>query len=123
MTVSNFDPNKRSFRREFNTEIAASESIPDLLRLMSSSLLEFCHRFWTWKLHVHCSLYRHAVTVSSVQRSFSKLKIIKTYLRSTISHERLDCLALHAIENEAAKQLNTDDLLDSFATINPDNVN
>jgi len=36
-------------------------------------------------------------------------------LRSTISQERLDGLALLAIENEAAKQLNTDDLLDSFA--------
>ena len=61
---------------------------------------------------VHCVL---SVTVSSAERSFSKLKIIKTYLRSTISHERLDGLALLAIENEAAKQLNTDDSLDSFA--------
>ena len=36
-------------------------------------------------------------------------------LRFTISQERLDGLAFHAVENEAAKQLNTDDLLDSFA--------
>ena len=36
-------------------------------------------------------------------------------LRSAISEERLDGLAFLAIENEAAKQLNTDDLLDSFA--------
>ena len=66
------------------------------------------------------------VTVSSAERSFSKLKIIKTYLRSTISHERLDGLALLATDNKAAKQLNTDDLLDSFANnrlIKPDNAN
>ena len=46
-------------------------------------------------------------------------------LRSTISHERLDGLALLAIENEAAKQLNTDDLIDSFANnrLKPDNAN
>ena len=36
-------------------------------------------------------------------------------LMSTISQERLDGLALLAIENEAAKQHNTYDLLDSFA--------
>ena len=36
-------------------------------------------------------------------------------LRSTISQERLDGLAFLAIENEAAKQHNTYDLLDSFA--------
>jgi len=34
---------------------------------------------------------------------------------STISQERLDGLALLAIENEAAKQHNTYNLLDSFA--------
>ena len=55
------------------------------------------------------------VTVASAERSFSKLKIIKTYLRSTISQDRLDGLALLAIENECAKQMNIDDLIDRFA--------
>jgi len=38
---------------------------------------------------------------------------------------RLDGLALLAIENEAAEQLNTDDLLDSVANnrLKPDNAN
>ena len=53
--------------------------------------------------------------MASAERSFSKLKLIKTYLRSSISQERLDGLALLAIENEGAKQLNIDDLLDKFA--------
>ena len=52
--------------------------------------------------------------MASAERS-SKLKLIKTYLRSSISQERLDGLALLAIENEGAKQLNIDDLLDKFA--------
>ena len=38
---------------------------------------------------------------------------MKTYLKFIISQESLDGLALHAIENEAAKQLNTDNLLDN----------
>jgi len=73
-----------------------------------------------------CALFTVlSVTVSSAERSFSKLKIIKTPQVYTISHERLDGLALLAIENKAAKQLNTDYLLDSFANnrLKPDNAN
>ena len=55
------------------------------------------------------------VTVATAERSFSKLKIIKTYLRSTFSQDRLDGLALLAIENECAKQVNIDELIDKFA--------
>jgi len=55
------------------------------------------------------------VTVASAERSFSKLKLMKSYIRSSISQERLDGLALLAVENEGAKQLNIDDLLDNFA--------
>jgi len=95
----------RSFCREFNTEIADSEFVLDLLNKWV--VLGFCHRFRTWQLHVHCSLYCQSITVWSAELSFLKLKIIKTYLRSTISQEKLDCLALLAIENKAAKQLNT----------------
>ena len=35
--------------------------------------------------------------------SFSKLKLLKTYLRSTMSQERLNGLALMSINQEVAK--------------------
>ena len=41
------------------------------------------------------------VTVTTAERSFSKLKIIKSYLRSSMSQERLDGLAMLAIEKSA----------------------
>ena len=53
--------------------------------------------------------------MASAERSFSKLKLIKTYLRLSVSLDSLDGLALLATENEGAKQLNIDDLLDKFA--------
>jgi len=37
------------------------------------------------------------VTVASEERSFSKLKLIKTYLRSTMANDRLSGLAIIAI--------------------------
>ena len=43
------------------------------------------------------------VTVAKVERSFSKLKLIKNFLRSSMSQVRLSGLALLSIENERAK--------------------
>lgn len=55
------------------------------------------------------------VTVASGERSFSKLKLIKTYLRSTMVQDRLSGLAMIAIEHELAEQLNDVDVVKDFA--------
>lgn len=55
------------------------------------------------------------VTVASGERSFSKLKLIKTYLRSTISQERLNNLAMISIENDIAKTIDLENILRDFA--------
>ncbi|XP_076044693.1 zinc finger MYM-type protein 1-like [Oratosquilla oratoria] len=55
------------------------------------------------------------VTVASAERSFSKLKLIKTYLRSTMSQERLNGLAIISIDREISKQVSYDDTIDDFA--------
>jgi len=49
-----------------------------------------------------CSL---PVTVFTAERSFSKLKLIKSYfnLHSSIAQDRLDSLALISIENKGAR--------------------
>ena len=45
------------------------------------------------------------VTVASAERIFSNLRLIKTYLRSTVADERLSSLAILSIENDVAHEL------------------
>lgn len=63
------------------------------------------------------------VTVASGERSFSKLKLIKDYLRSTMTQERLTNLATIAIEREIVEKLNYDQLINSFAKLKARKVN
>ncbi|KAL6567777.1 hypothetical protein OROGR_001445 [Orobanche gracilis] len=56
------------------------------------------------------------VTVASAERSFSKLKLIKTFLRSTMSQDRLNGLAMLSIEKELAEQIDYADIINTFAT-------
>ena len=46
-----------------------------------------------------------SVTVATAERSLSKLKRIKNFLRSFMSQDRLSGLALLSIENERAENL------------------
>lgn len=55
------------------------------------------------------------VSVASGERSFSKLKIIKNYLRNTMGQERLSNLAIISIESEQAQLVNYDEVISSFA--------
>lgn len=57
------------------------------------------------------------VSVASCERSFSKLKLIKTYLRSTMSQNRLTNLAILSIEKEHTKNIDFNDLIETFSAI------
>ena len=56
------------------------------------------------------------VTIASAERSFSKLKLIKSYLRSTMSQERLNGLAILSIENDILTKLEYKNLINIFAS-------
>mgnify|MGYP003530496588 CR=1 FL=1 len=61
-------------------------------------------------------LLTQPVSVASGERSFSKLKLIKDYLRSTMSQNRLTGLSLISIESDIAKKLDFTELLKAFAS-------
>ena len=58
------------------------------------------------------------VTVASAERSFSKLKLIKNYMRSTMSQDRLSGLSILSIENERARNLDLSEIVKQFAEKN-----
>ena len=51
------------------------------------------------------------VTVTSAERSFSKLKLIKSYLRLTMSQKRLSGLAILSIKKEMLEELKYKNLI------------
>lgn len=55
------------------------------------------------------------VTVASAERSFSKLKIIKNYLRNSMGKERLTNISILNIERNRTQDLNIDQVIDNFA--------
>jgi len=55
------------------------------------------------------------VTNASGERSFSKLKIVKNRLRSTMGQERLNHLTLMSIESDLVRKLDFSDLVKDFA--------
>jgi hypothetical protein len=58
-----------------------------------------------------------AVSTASCDRSFSKLKIILSYLRASIRQDRLSNLALLSVERETLNTINFDNVIDQFASV------
>lgn len=69
-------------------------------------------------LFVASKLYMtQGISVAGCERSFSKLKIIKNYLRNTMGQTRLNALSLLSIESERTRKINIDAVLDSFFSV------
>ncbi|XP_065854695.1 uncharacterized protein [Euphorbia lathyris] len=58
------------------------------------------------------------VTVASAERSFSKLKLLKNYMRSSMLQERLNGLAILCIERNMLEHIDIDTVISDFASRN-----
>ncbi|GAA6088001.1 zinc finger MYM-type protein 1-like [Tachysurus ichikawai] len=105
--------------RELALELTNLPELPST-KVTQLSILSFIHsqhltevfpNLWT-ALRIGLTL---PVTVTGAERSFSKLKLIKTYLRSTMSQEHLVGLAILSINHETSEELKYDDVINDFA--------
>ena len=62
------------------------------------------------------------VTVASAERSFSKLKLLKSYLRSTMTQERLNDLAMIALESDMLEKIKHQRIIEDFISKNAQRI-
>lgn len=103
-----------SFKFLFASELKSCNSIFDMTKLLiienNNLITSFPDLLTAFYLFLTLP-----VTVASAERTFSKLKLIKNYLRSTMSQARLSGLAMISIENNRAKKFNLSLLVKTFA--------
>ena len=58
------------------------------------------------------------VTIASAERSFSKLKLLRNCLRTTMLQERLNGLAMCSIEKDILDNIDLDTIINDFASRN-----
>ena len=72
-------------------------------------------RFLMWRLHSACTCMVLMISNCSAERSFSKIKLIKNRLRTSMCNDRLSHLSLMSIEADILREINFEDLINEFA--------
>jgi hypothetical protein len=72
-------------------------------------------RFLMWRLHSACTCMVLMISNCSAERSFSKMKLIKNRLRTSMCNDRLSHLSLMSIEADILREINFEDLINEFA--------
>ena len=62
------------------------------------------------------------VIVASVERSFIKLKLLKSYLRSAMTQERLNDLAMIALESDMLEKIDYERIIEDFISKNAQRI-
>ncbi|XP_022161769.1 uncharacterized protein LOC111027679 [Myzus persicae] len=99
---------------------AALSILPSIESVTFLDLLQMIHDYKLKESYLNIEIairifLSMPVTTASCERSFSKLKLIKTYLRSTMAQERLSSMAILSIETEIASKLDYEEVIDKFA--------
>ena len=58
-----------------------------------------------------------SLSIASCERSFSKLKLILTYLRTNMDQKRLNDLAIISIEGNSNQPSDFDEIIDTFSSL------
>ena len=105
----------RASTNEFHEEIKGKRATVDLVDLMLESHVSSSFPQVYKALFLYTTI---PVTVATAERSFSKLKLIKIYLRSTMAQGRLLDVSILSLENEDARSIDKRKLIVIFARMN-----
>ena len=104
---------------ELRSDLVSVYTYTDLPDHLDDLVLHNHHTHLHLTLPQYCRLCSLALTipltVASAERSFSKLKIIKNRLRSTMDNDRLSNLTIMSLEKQIMDKLNVNDVIDKFA--------
>lgn len=110
---------------EFSSEICSFKNhaitiIPDIKDATSLDLLQTIHEYDLVQSYPNLEVALRIfltipVTVAFGERSFSKLKLIKTYLRSSLGQEKLSNMAI--LEQEIISQVDFETIINDFASL------
>uniref|UniRef100_H3BBS4 HAT C-terminal dimerisation domain-containing protein n=1 Tax=Latimeria chalumnae TaxID=7897 RepID=H3BBS4_LATCH len=99
-------------KKIYNATFQSNLKLLDLLNAIYKMKLETIFGEICIAIRIFCTL---PVTVAEGERAFSKLSIIKNYLRSTMSQDRLSSLAILSTEYELARKIDFRDIIRDFA--------
>lgn len=107
-------PEYKSFCLVYNQIYSEKESlqITEVLKFMISQdmVSSYPNLYVLYKI-----FYTLPVSSATAERSFSRLKLLKTYLRSTMCEERLSHLAILSIERNIAENIDFNRVIDTFS--------
>lgn len=86
--------------------------LPDILTFFKSNHLDIAYPNLAIMYRILGTI---SVSTAGAERTFSKLKLIKTYLRSTMTENRLSSLSLISIERELSETVNFENVVAKFS--------
>ena len=88
------------------------ESFDKLLKIFYSEKINIIFPLLSKLLEIVMTI---SVTSANSERSFSKMKLIKSYLRTKMTQERMSSLMIISMEKELLRQINDQELLFIFS--------
>ena len=91
--------------------------------MTKSSAIEWLRWIYRWKVQeTESNILMLTVSVATGKRSFSKLKLIKSYMRSSMALDPLSCLSLISIEHETVEKIDFDEVCSNVASVKAQKV-
>ena len=118
--------------RKFPKDLSNPDALRTKIDLMSQDIQHVCPQndlraaakmmCGQWQRYPNlCKVYQLAltvpITVASNDRSFSRLKLVKSYLRTTMTEHRLDDIMIITCESDIADKLELDELARSWSLL------